>query len=103
MADSGGIAETASDNQIIESQLELAASEGVYAEAAGVLPVAVIKRLRDEGKIDEDEIVVALVTSGGLKDPTATQRSLPHIPLVEPNIDALARGLAEAYDYILAD
>ncbi len=52
------------------------------------------------GKIDEGETVVALVTSGGLKDPAATQGYLPDIPLVEPNMDSLRKGLAETYGYI---
>jgi len=101
LLDSDGIAETASDEEIMEIQLELAATEGIYGEAAGVLTLAVVKKLRDEGKIDEDETVVALVTSGGLKDPATTQRVLPNVPVVQPNMDALRKGLAEAYDYIL--
>ena len=103
LRDSEGMAETASDDEIAEMQLQLAATEGIYAEAAGVLTLAVIKKLREMGKIDEHDIVVALVTSGGLKDPVATQRSLPSIPLVEPNLGALRKGLAEAYGYLLPD
>lgn len=100
---SGGFAETASDEEIMEMQLELAATEGIYGEASGVLSLAVIKKLREMGKIHEDEVVVALMTSGGLKDPATTQRYLPDIPLVEPNVDALRKGLAEAYGYLLAE
>jgi threonine synthase len=103
LQDSGGIAETASDDEIVEMQLELASSEGVYGEASGVLPLAVIKKLRQAGQIDEDEVVVALLTSGGLKDPAMTQRYLPATPLVEPNLDALRKGLAEAYGYLLPE
>ena len=101
LLDSGGIAETASDDEIMEMQLELAATEGIYGEASGVLSLAVIKKLREMGTIDEDETVVALVTSGGLKDPATTQEYLPDIPLVEPNLDALREGLADAYGYLL--
>jgi len=45
--------------------------------------------------------VVALITSSGLKHSAATQRLLPPISLVEPNVDALRKGLAEAYHYEL--
>ena len=103
LQDSGGIAETASDDEIMEMQLELASSEGIYGEASGVLTLAVIKKLREMGKIGEDEVVVALVTSGGLKDPATTQEHLPEIPVVEPNLDALRKGLAEAYGYLLPE
>jgi len=74
LLDSGGIAERASDEEIIEMQLELAETEGIYGEATGVLALAVVKKLRAEGKIHEDETVVAVVSSGGLKDPGTTCR-----------------------------
>ncbi|HUW08534.1 MAG TPA: pyridoxal-phosphate dependent enzyme, partial [Anaerolineae bacterium] len=99
LLESCGVAETASDDEIMEMQLALASNEGIYGEAAGVLTLAVIKKLREMGKIDEDETVVALVTSGGLKDPAATEQYLADIPLVEPNLEALRNGLARAYQY----
>jgi threonine synthase len=101
LQDSGGIAETASDDEVMQMQLDLASMEGIYAEAAGALSLAVIKKLRQAGKIDEEETVVALVTSGGLKDPATTQQYLPGIPVAEPSVEALRRSLAEAYGYIL--
>jgi len=101
LLDSGGIAETVSDDAIMEMQLQVAASEGLYGETAGVLTLAVVKKLHGMGKIGENETVVALMTSGGLKDPATTQEYLPPIPLVEPDIDALRRSLAETYGYVL--
>jgi threonine synthase len=101
LQESGGLAETASDEEIVSMQLALAASEGLYAETSAVLPLAVIARLRESKRIGKDEIVVALLTSGGLKDPATTQQHLPPIPRVEPNLDALRRGLATAYGYVV--
>ncbi len=101
LLDSQGIAETASDDEIMAMQLRLASREGIYGETAGVLTLAVIKKLVELGQIDGDETVVALVTSGGLKDPSTTQEYLPPIPLVEPDLHALRRGLEEAYGYVL--
>ena len=101
LLESCGMAETASDEETMEMQLKLASTEGIYGEASGVLPLAVIKKLREMGKIDEDEVVVALMTSGGLKDPATTRSYLPDIPLVDPSLDSLRKGLAEAYGYIL--
>jgi threonine synthase len=101
LRDSGGIAETASEDEIIQMQLDLASMEGIYAEAAAALSLAVIKKLREAGEIDEEETVVALVTSGGLKDPATTQLYLPDIPVAEPALEALRQGLADAYGYVL--
>jgi threonine synthase len=101
LLDSDGSAEVASDEEVMRMQLELAASEGIYGEASSVLTLAVVKELRDEGKIDENETVIAVLTSSGLKDPASTHKILPEIPVVQPNVDALRAGLAQAYGYTL--
>jgi threonine synthase len=98
--DSGGDAESAADNEaIMEMQLKLAALEGIYAEASSVQTLAVIKQLREAGRIDRDEVVVALLTSTGLKHPEVTLELLPTIPELEPRLDAVVQALEDVYDY----
>ena len=99
--DSGGFAETVSDEEIMEAQRKLATNEGIFGEAAGVLAMAVTKKLRDRGMIEKSDTVVVLMTSSGLKDPATTQTYSPDVPVVEPNMDALLKGLADAYDFVL--
>ncbi len=77
------------------AQLLLARTEGLWAEAASALTLAVIAKLAAAGAILRDEVVVALITSGGLKDPDATLRYVPPIPLIEPTFEALERALHE--------
>jgi threonine synthase len=95
LRETGGSAETATDEEIMAAQLELAETEGIYAEPAAVLPLAVLKKLAARGDLRDDETVVALVTSTGLKDPEATRPFLPEIPLIEPTWEALEALLEE--------
>jgi threonine synthase len=98
--DSGGDAEVAAgDDAIMEMQLKLASMEGIYAEASSVQTLAVIKQMRADGRIQEDEVVVALLTSTGLKHPEVTLERLPEIPEVEPDLEAVLDALKEVYGY----
>jgi threonine synthase len=91
--DTGGVAATATDDEIMAAQLELADTEGIWAEPAAALPLAVTRKLAARSILTPDEVVVAVVTSTGLKDPEATAARLPEIPLIEPTFAALQRVL----------
>jgi len=67
--ESGGTAEYATNEEIIEATLLLAKTEGIYAEPAGSITVAVLKKLVETGKIAPDDVVVCYVTGSGLKTP----------------------------------
>lgn len=67
--DSGGLAETVSDREIIEAQKLLASREGIFVEPASAASIAGLKKLVLAGKIDPDEKVVCITTGHGLKDP----------------------------------
>jgi threonine synthase len=92
--ETGGTALTASDEEILAAQRDLAEMEGLWAEPAGALPLAVVRKLAARGDLRPDEVVVALQTSAGLKDPDAVRAQLPEIPLIEPTFEALQRVLA---------
>jgi threonine synthase len=83
----------------MEMQLKLAELEGIYAEASSVQALAIVQQLRLDGRIQEDEVVVALLTSTGLKHPEITMDYLPEIPAIEPTLDALQSALMETYEY----
>lgn len=99
LREAGGLAARASDEEMMAMQRELAASEGIYAEASSVLSLAVVKRLLDEDRLDRDRTVVAVLTSSGLKDPETTQRHLPDIQVAEPTLEGLARFLQDVYGF----
>ncbi|MGH9013550.1 MAG: threonine synthase [Acidimicrobiia bacterium] len=87
----GGLA-AVSDGEVVEGIRLLARTEGIFAETAGGVTVASLKRLAEEGVVAPDERVVLYITGLGLKtleaveaEPTAT---------IRPTIDAFH----EAFD-----
>jgi len=98
--ESGGLAETATDQEILLMQRELG-RDGIYAEAASATTLAVIKKLVDQGEIDRDEVVIAIVTSSGLKDPDATRKVLPEVPIIAPDLHELSAALKTVYNFQL--
>jgi threonine synthase len=67
MKQSGGEATSVTDDEIIEGMKLLARTEGIFAETAGGVTVAVLQKLVAQGKIDPDELIVVYVTGNGLK------------------------------------
>jgi threonine synthase len=63
----GGTAAAVSDEAIFAGIDLLAATEGILTEPAGGTTIAVLKELARTGKLDPDEVVVAMITGNGLK------------------------------------
>ncbi len=62
---SGGGACAVSDEEIIAGIKLLAQSEGIFAEAAGGVVIAALKKLAASGEIKRDELTVAFITGAG--------------------------------------
>ncbi|TET52724.1 MAG: threonine synthase [Actinobacteria bacterium] len=77
----GGFFEEVTDAEIVNGIKLLASSEGIFAETAGGVTIAVLKKLVDEGKIKPEEEIVAYITGIGLKTLEAVEGSveLPRI------------------------
>ncbi len=65
--ETGGWAEDVGDAEIAECMALLAKTEGIFAETAGGVTVAVARKLIEQGRIPRDEEVVLCVTGNGLK------------------------------------
>ncbi|HKB36963.1 MAG TPA: threonine synthase [Gemmataceae bacterium] len=65
--DTGGWAEDVSDAEIAESMALLARTEGIFAETAGGVTVAVARKLLEQGQLPRDEEIVLCITGNGLK------------------------------------
>jgi threonine synthase len=63
----GGAMEDVSDREIADAILLLAQSEGIFAETAGGVTVAVLAKLARQGAIAADERTVAVISGHGLK------------------------------------
>ena len=99
LRESGGLARSPSTDEMLAMQRELAETEGIFAEVSSVISLCVARKLVEEGKLSDDDLVVAFLTSGGLKDPETTAKGLPAIPLIDPNIDSLLAALDSTYGF----
>jgi threonine synthase len=91
---SGGEAITVADEDILAAIPEMARSTGVFAEPAAAAPWAAVKQMARQEKINEDEVVVCLVSGSGLKD-IANVATVVGKPLtVDPTIESVSEALA---------
>ena len=77
------------DAEILDAIRLLAGREGIFAEPAGAVTIALMKKLVDEGEILPDESVVCCVTGNGLKSVEAVQRSKTQWHSLDPTLQAL--------------
>ncbi len=96
-----GIARTVEDADLLHLQRMLAQDEGLYAEPSSLAPLAAVWRLRNEGIIGQDDLVVTVLTAAGLKDPEPTVREAGEIPIVAPDLAVLRDALKRAYGFDL--
>ena len=76
-AESGGLFEAVTDEQILAAYRLLAGQEGVFVEPASAAAVAGLLRVADDGRLPRGSLVVCTVTGHGLKDPDTALRDVP--------------------------
>jgi len=96
MKQSGGTAVSVDDDEIIEGMKLLARTEGIFAETAGGVTVAVAKKLAAQGVIDPDELVVVYVTGNGLKTQEALAGQLDSPVFVRATMASVEEALSLA-------
>lgn len=87
--DSGGLGVVVSDTDALKAQQSMAKNEGIFAEPSGALPLAAIKKLHEQNFFKPDDVIVAIITGNGLKDPVSATKILPSPPSIEPNMDEI--------------
>ena len=88
----GGAAEKVSDHEVVEGMKLLAATEGIFAETAGGVTIACLKKLVESGKIHHNEVTVAYITGTGLKTQEALHGHLAEPRIIKPNLAAFEAG-----------
>ena len=73
--ETNGIIEMVNDPEIIEGIQLLAQEEGIFAETAGGVTIAVLKKLVKQGVIHQGETTVAYITGNGLKTQEAVTKA----------------------------
>jgi threonine synthase len=104
MRETGGWGEDVNDDEIVSGMRLLAETEGIWAETAGGVTVAVARKLIAQGKIDRDGSTVLCITGNGLKTQEALIDKIARPVVIKPTMDAFeavveshtARHLAES-------
>jgi threonine synthase len=99
--DSGGWAEDATDGEITEAMALLGRTEGIFAETAGGVTVAVARKLIEQGRIRRDEEIVLCITGNGLKTQDAVADYLEEPAVIAPSLEEFSGLLAEESSAVL--
>jgi threonine synthase len=99
--DSGGWAEDVSDREIAEAMALLGRTEGIFAETAGGVTVAVTRKLIEQGRLPRDEEIVICITGNGLKTQDAVADYLEEPAVIAPSLDEFSGLIAEASSPVL--
>jgi threonine synthase len=86
MKETGGAADDVSDEEIREGIKVLAQCEGIFAETAGGVTVAVARKLIASGKISSKDSAVLCVTGNGLKTLDALNGELGQPREIKPSL-----------------
>jgi len=97
LRDSGGLGVPITDEGIFEAQRLLAGEEGLYAEPSGIVGLTAVMQLARRREIEPDQLVVVVLTSGGLKDYGASRAWLPAVPSAGPDFQSTLRIIEDAY------
>ncbi|MBW6470683.1 MAG: threonine synthase [Methanosarcinaceae archaeon] len=81
---SGGNAASVTDEEILDSILLLARTEGLFTEPAGGTTIAGLRRLVENGDIQPDERTVVYVTGNGLKAQETILKALKQPEIIKP-------------------
>ena len=92
--DSGGWAESASDDEIIDAMKLLAETEGVFTETAGGVTLAAAQKLIEQGTIPREEPIVICITGNGLKTQEPLLNRLGRAARIKPTLASFEANLA---------
>ncbi len=85
--ETGGWAEDVSDDEIVAGMCLLAETEGIFAETAGGVTVAVARKLIAEGKLNRKGSTVLCITGNGLKTQEAVADHLAKPVVIRPTLE----------------
>ena len=91
--ESGGVIESVTDAEILDTQRMVVRLEGVFCEPASAAGVAGVQRLAAERRIGRQEVVVCVLTGHGLKDPDAVQSEEGSLTPIPADLDSIRSAM----------
>jgi len=91
----GGVVEDVSDDEVREGIALLARTEGIFAETAGGVTVATLKKLVETGQLDPSAETVIIQTGDGLKTLDAVADRVGPAATIEPTYAAFTEAFSK--------
>lgn len=85
--ETGGWSEDVDDEAIADAMSLLAETEGIWAETAGGVTLAVARKLIEQGRIDRDGSTVLCITGNGLKTQEVMLERLARPVVIKPTME----------------
>jgi threonine synthase len=98
--ESGGTAVALTDPEILEAQALIGRLAGIFVEPAAATSVGAAKKLREQGLIRSEDVVVCNLTGHGLKQPEAIRLSPEDLQPIPPTLSALRERVQRAADQV---
>lgn len=92
--ESKGLIDSVTDDEILKAYKLMTSKEGVFSEPASNASIAGLLKLHEQGKLEPNQTVVAILTGNGLKDPDTA------IDLLDSPITPLENDEQAIIDYI---
>ena len=92
--DSGGTAVAVGENATIAHAQRQLAAAGLYLENSAAICLPAAARLAG-GTLSQEDLVVLIATSSGLKDTRSTANGLAAVPTISPDLNELSRIVNE--------
>ena len=89
---SGGGAQDVTDDEAIEGMKLLAETEGIFAEAAGGVVIAGLRKLVQAGRIQKNQLTVAFITGAGPRTQEIVSDVVRPVK-VKPNLESFSEAL----------
>jgi threonine synthase len=89
------------DPEIAEAMALLGRTEGIFAETAGGVTVAVARKLIEQGRIPRDEEIVLCITGNGLKTQDAVADYLERPAVIKPSLEEFEPLVEGAHEVAL--
>jgi threonine synthase len=86
----GGALAAVTDDEMVDAIRLLAATEGIFAETAGGVTLASLRKLVDSGQLDPDAETVIINSGDGLKTLDAVSPTLPALTPIRPTLAEFA-------------
>ena len=90
---SNGTAEAVTDEEILEAEVLLAKTEGIFVEPSAASSIAGLRKLIESGTIERNDLVVCEITGNGLKDIKSAMRTYKDPVTIAPTLEELERVL----------